>query len=219
MNANHSGGSDASSTHQRPNVRKSLDNRTRWVTKDCHKCIVSYVTYGSTISCRLHHEATADRVIVTDPPPSIKLTCCTPEPSSPETDENNRARRSYEDNLLDTVFKRNELISPINGDSDIEKNSLENNSFSEQAWDSYQEKYMSEPYSEAADVETARKLLEFGDDYRNFLDSQSDASSLSAVRSCSSPVPGSRLHSVRFIHCSFTFRSKLQVQKKETCVV
>jgi hypothetical protein len=41
---------------------------------------------------------------------------------------------------------------------------------------------MSEPYSEVVDVETARRLLEFGDDYRNFLDSQSDcASSLSAV--------------------------------------
>lgn len=41
---------------------------------------------------------------------------------------------------------------------------------------------MSEPYSEVADTESARRLLEFGDDYRNFLDSQSDcASSLSAV--------------------------------------
>jgi len=41
---------------------------------------------------------------------------------------------------------------------------------------------MSEPYSEElADSEAARRLLEFGDDYRNYLDSQSDcASSLSA---------------------------------------
>lgn len=47
-----------------------------------------------------------------------------------------------------------------------------------------QEKYMSEAYSEeTADNEAARKLLEFGDDYRNFLDSQSDcASSLSMGR-------------------------------------
>jgi hypothetical protein len=43
---------------------------------------------------------------------------------------------------------------------------------------------MSEPYSEElADSEAARRLLEFGDDYRNYLDSQSDgASSLSANR-------------------------------------
>ncbi|XP_063993253.1 klarsicht protein isoform X1 [Diachasmimorpha longicaudata] len=196
MNANYSGGSDASSTQQRSNVRKSLENRGKCVPKNCHKCIVSYVTYGSTISCCLHHEG-GDKGIITDPPPSIKLTCCTPEPtSSADTEEINRGRGNFEENLFDNVFKRNEVVSPINGDSDIEKNSIENTSFSEQAWDSYQEKYMSEPYSEAADVETARKLLEFGDDYRNFLDSQSDcASSLGAVRSCSSPIAGSRLPS------------------------
>lgn len=46
---------------------------------------------------------------------------------------------------------------------------------SEQAsWDSYQEKYLSEAYSETHDSDAARKLLEFGEDYRNFLDSQSD---------------------------------------------
>jgi len=46
---------------------------------------------------------------------------------------------------------------------------------------------MSEPYSEElADSEAARRLLEFGDDYRNYLDSQSDcASSLSANPICS----------------------------------
>lgn len=44
-----------------------------------------------------------------------------------------------------------------------------------------QEKYQSEAYSEAPDSDAARRLLEFGDDYRNFLDSQSDCcSSLSA---------------------------------------
>lgn len=44
-----------------------------------------------------------------------------------------------------------------------------------------QEKYNSEPYSEAPDSDAARRLLEFGDDYRTYLDSQSDCcSSLSA---------------------------------------
>lgn len=33
---------------------------------------------------------------------------------------------------------------------------------------------MSEAYSEAQDSDAARRLLEFGEDYRNFLDSQSD---------------------------------------------
>ncbi|CAH2985795.1 unnamed protein product [Chilo suppressalis] len=70
-------------------------------------------------------------------------------------------------------------------DSDVDKSGTagteEHSSFSEQAWDFYQEKYNSEPYSEAPDSDAARRLLEFGDDYRAFLDSQSDCcSSLSA---------------------------------------
>lgn len=149
---------------------------------------MSYVTYGSTVSCRLHNQDSKYKTIITDPPPSIKLTCCTPDSSSIDTDENHRIRNKFND-TLGCVLNRKGLDSPINMDSDIEKISLENTSFSEQAWDNYQEKYMSEPYSETADVESARKLLDFGDDYRNFLDSQSDcASSLSAVGPFSPPV-------------------------------
>jgi len=56
-------------------------------------------------------------------------------------------------------------------------------SFSETAWDPYQEKYMSEPYSEENADQDARRILEFGEDYRNFFDSQSEsASSLSHPR-------------------------------------
>lgn len=67
----------------------------------------------------------------------------------------------------------------------------EHSSFSEQAWDNYQEKYQSEPYSEGFDSDAARRLLEFGDDYRNFLDSQSDccSSSLSAANNLDSFSP------------------------------
>ncbi|XP_025835588.1 uncharacterized protein LOC108733798 isoform X2 [Agrilus planipennis] len=68
------------------------------------------------------------------------------------------------------------------GDCAREKNNLnlaeeQSSSLSEQAWDSYQEKYLSEAYSEAHDSDAARKLLNFGEDYRIFLDSQSDWSS------------------------------------------
>ncbi|XP_034949178.1 uncharacterized protein klar [Chelonus insularis] len=176
-----SGGSDGSSSHQNRSTRKQSDSRMRLKKLDCHRCVVSLVTHGSTIACHLHNEG-IDKGYVGNPPPSIKLTCCTPDPSSGDTEENIACRKR----IFMNDINRKQLISPI--DSDIEKNSLGNNSFSEQAWDSYQEKYMSEPYSEVADVETARKLLDFGDDYRNFLDSQSDcASSLSAVR-CYSPL-------------------------------
>ncbi|XP_031626681.1 uncharacterized protein LOC116342976 [Contarinia nasturtii] len=60
----------------------------------------------------------------------------------------------------------------------------------DQVWDDYQEKYLSEAYSEGRDSDAARKLLEFGDDYRNFIDSQSDCcSSLSAANNLDSMSP------------------------------
>lgn len=60
----------------------------------------------------------------------------------------------------------------------------------QQAWDGYQEKYGSEAYSEGVDSDGARKLLEFGEDYRNFLESQSDCcSSLSAANNLDSLSP------------------------------
>lgn len=49
---------------------------------------------------------------------------------------------------------------------------------------------MSEAYSEGFDSDAARRLMEFGDDYRNFLDSQSDCcSSLSAANNFDSLSP------------------------------
>lgn len=67
----------------------------------------------------------------------------------------------------------------------------DNSNLSEQqSWDDYQEKYMSEAYSEGRDSDAARKILEFGDDYRNFIDSQSDCcSSLSAANNLDSMSP------------------------------
>jgi hypothetical protein len=48
---------------------------------------------------------------------------------------------------------------------------------------------MSEPYSEElADSEAARRLLEFGDDYRNYLDSQSDGASSLSANQIASPI-------------------------------
>ncbi|XP_068217202.1 klarsicht protein [Palaemon carinicauda] len=61
-------------------------------------------------------------------------------------------------------------LDPQNGHEDM-------SSLSEQAWDPYQEyKYLSEPYSEDIDQEAARKLLDFGDDYRKYIDSEGDSS-------------------------------------------
>lgn len=50
-----------------------------------------------------------------------------------------------------------------------------------------QEKYLSENYSEAHDSDAARRLLEFGEDYRSFLDSQSDCWSGTSAKQEYSP--------------------------------
>ncbi|CAH1187979.1 unnamed protein product [Phyllotreta striolata] len=57
----------------------------------------------------------------------------------------------------------------------------QSSSLSEQAWDNYQENYLSEPYSESHDSDAARRLLNFGEDYRKFIDSQSDWSAFSDI--------------------------------------
>lgn len=66
-------------------------------------------------------------------------------------------------------------------DQDGQNTHEDMSSLSEQAWDPYQEyKYLSEPYSEDIDQDAARRLLEFGDDYRKYIDSDG-ASSFSGV--------------------------------------
>ncbi|CAG9816482.1 unnamed protein product [Phaedon cochleariae] len=98
---------------------------------------------------------------------------------------------SEEDNNTSTVnFKYGEKTRYLHGvdsrDDSPGKISLKNaeeqsSSLSEQAWDNYQENYLSEPYSESHDSDAARRLLNFGEDYRNFIDSQSDWSALSDI--------------------------------------
>jgi hypothetical protein len=74
-----------------------------------------------------------------------------------------------------THYLNSNLRDSSPGKSSLNTPEEQSSSLSEQAaWDSYQEKYLSEAYSETHDSDAARKLLEFGEDYRNFLDSQSD---------------------------------------------
>lgn len=79
-------------------------------------------------------------------------------------------------------------------DQEMNEAGTENmSSLSEQTWDNYMEKYNSEAYSEDRDVDAAKRLMEFGDDYRNFIDSQSDCcSSLSAANIDSMSPPRHR---------------------------
>ncbi|KAJ8923715.1 hypothetical protein NQ315_010296, partial [Exocentrus adspersus] len=80
-------------------------------------------------------------------------------------------------------FKTRYLHNSENRDDSPGKSSLnvaeEQSSSLSEAWDNYQENYLSEAYSESHDSDAARKLLNFGEDYRNFIDSQSDWSAFS----------------------------------------
>ncbi|EFN81645.1 hypothetical protein EAI_05435 [Harpegnathos saltator] len=195
----HSAGSDGSTNQQRSSRKTNLNRTTHAVSKDCHDRSTTLVKSGSFSGCTVHQQLYVEKALANNPT-SFRLLCCKSVASTSETegeDRNNctQGHFTYDNNLLSTVLNK-ELNNQqqLNMDSDVEMNSLGNNSFSEQAWDNYQEKYMSETYSEAPDVETARRLLDFGDDYRNFLDSQSDcASSMSAIPA-SSPLPKIRTY-------------------------
>lgn len=99
--------------------------------------------------------------------------------SGADSDDEKRCRRIPQFK----IGEKTSYIEPKNRDKNVLTCAFpgteEQSSLSEQAWDSYQEKYLSEAYSEAHDSDAARRLLEFGEDYRNFLDSQSDWSNQS----------------------------------------
>lgn len=144
--ANQSAGSDGSSSNQqRSSARKVSGGRTiRTISRDCHGRLTTLVKSGSFSGCTAHQQLSAERTIVSDPTPPFRLSCCTSVASTSETEceeQRNctRGRFPYEDGLLDTVLSTKELCNQqLNVDSDVEMNSLGNNSFSEQAWDNYQ---------------------------------------------------------------------------------
>lgn len=115
-----------------------------------------------------------------------------PQPQKPESEDEQMMKPDFKIGSLTNVYANpssthlGSLAALANynhekNEQDMNETGTEN-SLSEQMWDNYMEKYNSEAYSEDRDVDAARRLLEFGDDYRNFIDSQSDCcSSLSAA--------------------------------------
>lgn len=154
MNANNSAGSDGSSSNQQRSTRKMSGSRSiRTISRDCHGRLTMLVKSGSFSGCTAHQQLFAERTIVSDPTPPFRLPCCTSAASTSETegeDQRNFARGcfSYDDNLLDSVLSNKGLSNhQLNADSDVEMNSLGNNSFSEQAWDNYQVKTAARPFA------------------------------------------------------------------------
>ncbi|XP_011876409.1 PREDICTED: uncharacterized protein LOC105566759 isoform X2 [Vollenhovia emeryi] len=194
----HSAGSDGSSNQQRSSRKTNLTRTTHIVSKEnCHSRSTTLVKSGSFSGCTVHQQLHVERTLVNNSTP-LRLFCCKSVASTLETEGEDRdcaqGHFAYNNDMLNMMVNNKELSGQqLNIDSDVEMNSL-GNSLPEQSWDNYVEKYMSEPYSEPLDVETARRLLDFGDDYRNFLDSQSEcASSISAIPACS-PLPKTRTY-------------------------
>ncbi|XP_018363219.1 PREDICTED: uncharacterized protein LOC108761288 [Trachymyrmex cornetzi] len=196
----HSAGSDGSSNQQRSSRKMNLNRTTHSVSKEnCHSRSTTLVKSGSFSGCTVHQQLHVERTLLVNNPTPLRLLCCKSVASTLETEGEDRdcaqGHFAYNNDILSTVLNSKELSNQqLNIDSDVEMHSLGNNSLSEQAWDNYQEKYMSEAYSEPLDVETARELLDFGDDYRNFLDSHSEcASSISAIPA-RLPLPKTRTY-------------------------
>lgn len=135
-------GSDGSSNQQRASVRRVNRSRSiRTISRDCNGRLTTLVKSGSFSGCTARPETASEKLIVSDPTSADQnLSYCRSETSTADTEDNTFCSRTkncsvYKENPLDTVPIG---VAALNADSDVEKNSLGNNSFSEQAWDSYQ---------------------------------------------------------------------------------
>lgn len=124
-----------------------------------------------------------DRNISSDPPTDpvcvYGIFCETSTTSGADSDEDITKRiPNFKFGSKTRYLHGSELRDDSPGKSSLNAAEEQSSSLSE-AWDNYQENYLSEAYSESHDSEGARKLLNFGEDYRNFIDSQSDWSAFS----------------------------------------
>lgn len=113
------------------------------VTKaDCHDRSTTLVKSGSFSGCTVHQQLYVEKAFANNPTP-FRLLCCKSVASTSETEGEDRdncaqGHFTYDNNLLSNVLNKELSNQQLNMDSDVEMNSLGNNSFSEQAWDNYQ---------------------------------------------------------------------------------
>ncbi|CAH1969126.1 unnamed protein product [Acanthoscelides obtectus] len=124
-----------------------------------------------------------DRHSISDPPTSQTCTrgpCETSTTSGADSDEEfSRRVPNFKYGWKTRYLHNTDLRENSSGKNSLNATEEQSSSLSEQAWDNYQENYLSEAYSESHDSDAARRLLNFGEDYRNFIDSQSDWSAFS----------------------------------------
>lgn len=138
--------------------------------------LVKSGSFSGRLACK---QTTSDRHTASDPSshPIGHGGFETSTTSGADSDDDKRIRRV-------PLFKVGSVVRPLRDIRDESPGQFTNeeplSSLCEDAWDNYQEKYSSEAYSEAHDSDAARRLLDFGEDYRNFLGSQSDWSAQSS---------------------------------------
>ncbi|XP_017768117.1 PREDICTED: uncharacterized protein LOC108556493 [Nicrophorus vespilloides] len=138
------------------------------------------VKSGSFSGCGCK-SSNCDRQTVSDPSATpVGQNFETSATSGADTDEDKRARRMP---MFKLGAKTNFAVEGERDDSPGKFSLTTNEEQSipcDEAWDGYQEKYSSEAYSEAPDSDAARRLWEFGEDYRTHFGSQSDWSAQSS---------------------------------------
>jgi len=121
----------------------NLNRTTHIVSKEnCHSRSTTLVKSGSFSGCTVHQQLHVERTLVNNSTP-LKLFCCKSIASTLETEGEDRdcaqGHFAYNNDMLNTMLNSNKELSnqQLNIDSDVEMNSLGNNSLSEQAWDNY----------------------------------------------------------------------------------
>lgn len=112
------------------------------VKENCLSRATTLVKSESFSGCTVHQQLHVERALTSNPT-SLRLLCCKSVASTSETEGEDRdctqGHFAYNNNILNTVLTSKEPSNQqLNIDSDVEMNSLGNNSLSEQAWDNYQ---------------------------------------------------------------------------------
>jgi len=118
----------------------NLNRTMHTITKEnCYSRSTTLVKSGSFSGCTVHQQLHVERTLVNNSTP-LRLLCCKSLASTSETEgeDRNYAQGSHDNSVLNTTLNKELSNQQLNIDSDVEMNSLGNNSLSEQAWDNYQ---------------------------------------------------------------------------------
>jgi hypothetical protein len=118
----------------------NLNRTMHTITKEnCYSRSTTLVKSGSFSGCTVHQQLHVERTLVNNSTP-LRLLCCKSLASTSETEgeDRNCAQESYDNSVSNTTLNKELNNQQLNIDSDVEMNSLGNNSLSEQAWDNYQ---------------------------------------------------------------------------------